>query len=163
MVIMSVHQQGYNHIRLSTVDDVIYLAPRLRYEDKREIIRASGELPYKGLLDSFRNSTACFTIYNFRDEPVSMFGIRKLENQTAIVWLLATDGLKEIQKPFLKQNRFLIKFLAQQHRILWNFVDCENHLHIKWLKWCGFKFLRKVKFGVLQKPFYEIICVLTPN
>ena len=70
---------------------------------------------------------------------------------------MATEGLREVEKPFLKQCRELVNFLAKEHKILWNYVDCRNELHIKWLKWCGFKFLRKVNYGVLNQPFYEII------
>jgi len=46
---MSVQQQGFNHIRLSNIQDIEYLAPRLRFEDKREIVSALGITPYAGL------------------------------------------------------------------------------------------------------------------
>lgn len=151
---MLAHQQEYNHIRLTNIKDIKYLAPRLRFEDKREILSASGLTPYAGLYLSFKNSTICFTIVNFKNIPVAIFGINK---KLSTIWLMATDGLKEIEKPFLKQNKQLINFLANKHKILWNYVDCRNELHIKWLKWCGFKFLRKVNYGVLNQPFYEII------
>ncbi len=155
---MSVHQQGYNHLRLSNLQDIEYLAPRLRFEDKREIISALGVTPYEGLYFSFKNSTACFTIVNSKNIPLAIFGINKND---CTIWLLATEGLREVEKPFLRQCRELVNFLAKKHKILWNYVDCRNELHIKWLKWCGFKFLRKVNYGKLNQPFYEIvkICV----
>jgi hypothetical protein len=154
MVIMSVHQQGYNHLRLSNIKDIEYLAPRLRFEDKREILSALGITPYAGLHFSYKNSTACFTIVNSKNIPLAIFGVNK---NNSSIWLMATEGLKEVEKPFLKQCRELVNFLANKHKILWNYVDCRNELHIKWLKWCGFKFLRKVNYGVLNQPFYEII------
>jgi hypothetical protein len=65
--------------------------------------------------------------------------------------------LKEVEIPFLRQCRDLVNFLTNKHKILFNYVDCRNELHIKWLRWCGFKFLRKTNYGVLNQPFYEII------
>ena len=157
MVIMLAQQKGFNHIRLTVLEDVEYLAPRLRFEDKREILSATGLTPYEGLFFSYQNSTASFTIVNSKNIPVSIFGINRINNSLSTIWLMATDGLKEIEKPFLKQNKQLINFLAKKYKILWNFVDCRNELHIKWLRWCGFKFLRKTNYGVLNQPFYEII------
>ena len=109
---------------------------------------------YAGLYFSFKISTACFTIVNSKNIPLAIFGVNK---NNSSIWLMATEGLREVEKPFLKQCRELVNFLAKEHKILWNYVDCRNELHIKWLKWCGFKFLRKVNYGVLNQPFYEII------
>ena len=69
------------------------------------------------------------------------------------LWLLATDNLKDIKFPFLKENKKVIDFLNTKYKILWNFVDCRNSLHIKWLKWCGFKFINKQKRGVLNNLY----------
>jgi hypothetical protein len=98
-----------------------------------------------------------FTIFNPKNKPVGIFGIDDWGNGVGGIWLLATKDLAKIQIAFLKQCREVVKFLNTKYKILWNFVDCRNQLHIKWLKWCGFKFLRKTNYGVLQKPFYEII------
>ena len=45
--IMSLHQQEFSHFRLSTLEDIKYLAPRLRQEDKQEILAGTGLLPYE--------------------------------------------------------------------------------------------------------------------
>ena len=62
-----------------------------------------------------------------------------------------------IQYSFLRENEKVIDFLNTKYKILWNYVDCRNQLHIKWLKWCGFQFINKTNYGVLNKPFYEFI------
>ena len=156
-VIMLQQPKGYNHIRLTTLEDIKYLAPRLRQEDKQEILAGSGLTPYEALLIGFKNSVVVFTIFNPKNKPVGIFGINNYEKDIGVIWLLATKDLAKIQIAFLKQCREVVKFLNTKYKILWNFVDCRNQLHIKWLKWCGFKFLRKTNRGVLQKPFYEII------
>ena len=66
---MLAQPQGFNHLRLSTLEDIEYLAPRLRFEDKREIVSALGITPYAGLYFSFKISTACFTIVNSKNNP----------------------------------------------------------------------------------------------
>lgn len=154
--IMLAHQQEFNHIRLTNLEDIKYLAPRLRFADKREILSAIGLTPYEGLYFSFKNSTACFTIYK-KNIPVAIFGVNQITDKLSSIWFLASDGLKDIEIPFLRQCRELVNFLTNKHKMLFNFVDCRNELHIKWVKWCGFKFLRKINHGVLNQPFYEII------
>ena len=154
---MSLHQQEFSHFRLTTLEDIKYLAPRLRQEDKQEILAGSGLTPYEALLIGFKNSVVVFTIFNPKNKPVGIFGINNYEKDIGVIWLLATKDLAKIQIAFLKECREVIKFLNIKYKILWNFVDCRNQLHIKWLKWCGFKFIRRLNRGVLQKPFYEII------
>jgi hypothetical protein len=151
------HQEQRSHFRLATLEDLKYLAPRLRYEDKREILSAVGLTPYQALLTGYIENVIVFTIVNKYNEPVAIFGINDVGQNVGAIWLLATDKLKDIQYSFLRENKKVIDFLNTKYKILWNFVDCRNSLHIRWLKWCGFKFINKQKYGVLNKPFYEFI------
>jgi len=151
------HHQGHSHFRLTTIEDINYLAPRLRYEDKREILSNSGMIPFQALYLSYKYSDISFTIVNPKDEPVGIFGVNNAGNNIGAIWLLATNDLSTAQISFLRQCREVVKVLNTKYKILWNFVDCRNSLHIKWLKWCGFKFINKQNYGVLNKPFYEFI------
>ena len=154
---MSLHQQESSHFKLSTLEDIKYLAPRLRHEDKQEILAGTGLFPYEVLLIGFNKSVIVFTIFNPKNKPIAIFGIDDCGNGVGGIWLLATKDLTTIKIAFLKECREVIKFLNNKYKILWNYVDCRNDVHIRWLKWCGFKFLRKTNYGVLQKPFYEFI------
>ena len=154
---MSLHQQEFSFFKLTTLEDIKYLAPRLRKEDKQEILAGSGLIPYEALLNGYKKSAIVFTIFNPKNKPVAIFGINDVGNNVGAIWLLATDKLKDIQYSFLRENKKVIDFLNTKYKILWNFVDCRNQQHIKWLRWCDFKFIRKTNYGVLQKPFYEII------
>ena len=151
------HQQGNNHFRLSTLEDIKYLAPRLRKSDKEEILASVGLTPYEAMMIGYLENVIVFTIVNKNNEPVAIFGINDVGNNVGAIWLLATDKLKDIQYTFLRENKKVIDFLNTKYKILWNFVDCRNSLHIRWLKWCGFKFINKQNYGVLNKPFYEFI------
>jgi len=151
------HHQESNHFRLTSIEDIKYLAPRLRQSDKEEILASVGLTPYEALMIGYLENVIVFTIVNFENKPVAIFGIKDVGNNIGAIWLLATDKLKDIQYSFLRENKKVIDFLNTKYKILWNFVDCRNSLHIKWLKWCGFKFINKQNYGVLNKPFYEFI------
>ena len=155
--IMLQHQQESSHFRLTTLNDIKYLAPRLRREDKQEILAGTGLLPYDALLNGYQNCVIVFTIVNTKNLPVGIFGIADCGDGVGAIWLLATKDLATIKIAFLKQCKEVVEVFQKKYRILWNFVDCRNQLHIKWLKWCGFKFINKQKWGVLQKPFYQFI------
>jgi hypothetical protein len=114
-------------------------------------------IPFQALYLSYKYSDISFTIVNPKDEPVGIFGVNNAGNNVGAIWLLATNDLSTAQISFLRQCREVVKVLNTKYKILWNFVDCRNSLHIKWLKWCGFKFINKQNYGVLNKPFYEFI------
>jgi hypothetical protein len=152
-VIMLQHHKEFNGFRISKLEDVDYLAIRLRFEDKREVLDATGSTPYQALLGGYIQSEICFTIVDTKDVPVGMFGVSK----EGAIWLLASDDIYRIRFSFLRESRKVIDFLNQKYPKLWNYVDSRNQLHLRWLKWCGFIFLRKVNYGVNQKPFYEFI------
>jgi hypothetical protein len=152
VTMLPLHKE-FNGIRKTILTDVDYLAPRLRVEDKREILDSVGLNPYQALANGYNSSEICLTIIDTKDIPVGMFGV----GETGIIWLLATPEIHRIRFSFLRESRKVVNLLNHKYKILWNFVDCRNELHLRWLKWCGFKFLRKINYGVNQKPFFEFI------
>ena len=145
--------QEFNGIRKTISEDIDYLAPRLRFEDKREILDSTGLNPYQALRECFTCSEISLTIVDTKNIPVGIFGV----SEDGAIWLLATPEIKRIRFSFLRESRKVVNLLNKKYTLLWNYVDCRNDLHLRWLKWCGFSFLRKVKYGVNQKPFYEFI------
>ena len=150
---MSPLPQEFNGIRKTIFEDIDFLAPRLRFEDKREILDSTGLNPYQALSECFKCSEISLTIVDTKNIPVGMFGV----SEDGAIWLLATPDIKRIRFSFLRESRKVIDFLNQKYPKLWNYVDSRNQLHLRWLKWCGFIFLRKVNHGVNKKPFYEFI------
>ena len=105
---MSLHHQERSHFRLSTLEDIKYLAPRLRQEDKQEILAGSGLIPYYALLNGFQNSVIVFTIFNPKNKPIGIFGVDDVGNGVGGIWLLATKDLATIKIAFLKQCREVV-------------------------------------------------------
>ena len=84
------HHQEFSHFRLSTLEDIKYLAPRLRKEDKQEILAGSGLIPYEALLNGYKKSAIVFTIFNPKNKPVGIFGVDDCGNGVGGIWLVAT-------------------------------------------------------------------------
>ena len=137
---MSPLHQEFNGIRKTIPEDIDFLAPRLRFEDKREILDSTGLNPYQALTECFSCSEISLTIVDTKNIPVGIFGV----SEDGAIWLLATPDIKRIRFSFLRESRKVVNLLNHKYKILW-------------LKWCGFTFLRKLNYGVNQKPFYEFI------
>ena len=58
---------------------------------------------------------------------------------------------------FLRHRRDVTDVLTKDYKILFNYVDAQNELHIKWLKWLDFTFInRHEKFGFRKDPFTNL-------
>ena len=106
--------QEHSYMRISTLKDVEYLAPRLRFGDKQEILASLGSTPLDGLKLSFSNSTLCLTIVNPNGLPVAIFGIADLGGLVGGIWMLGTDDLAGIQIAFLKECKKVIQLLNKK-------------------------------------------------
>ena len=125
-------------IRPSTIDDAAYLAPRLREADRIEIDAFSDATPDSALLRGLSGDT-CLT-GTVDDRPVCMFGFGRtsLISPIGIPWLLGTDEVRSIPKTFLIKSREIVNRARQRYALLENWVDSENAISIRWLRWLGF-------------------------
>ena len=143
-------------MRVANVDDAKYLSTRLRDCDVEEIKALMNYTPYTALMLGVLNSELPLVVVNDY-KPVAMFGVVPTEH-FGCIWLLGSEGLKDVSLPFLKECREVVKMFNNKHKLLANFVYAKNELHIKWLRWCGFKFIKlHKKYGYEQKPFYEFV------
>ncbi|QXV74663.1 putative internal virion protein [Rhizobium phage RHEph21] len=140
-------------VRPSTSKDVTYLAPRLRYDDLRELLAAGSASAEAALSDGLEHSRQCLTIHDEQDNAVAMFGVVPAGDPVGYVWLLGSDQIQFNKTQFLRHSRIELEKLQHEFPLLTNCVDARNMVHIAWLRWLGFKFLRQVTPGHL--PFYE--------
>lgn len=145
-------------VRSTKDKDIAKLAPRLRKADLSEIQGRTGEEPIVALRRCFAISDLCYAIVSQRDEPLAVFGVvpDSQVNNSGLVWLVASEELVNHSVIFLRHSREWIDRLHQRYDRLWNYADARNEVHIRWLKWCGFIFLRRIeKYGFEQRAFYE--------
>ena len=153
-------------VRDSNLGDALKMSTNLRKADYEELRAGHGNSvdPAFILKEGIETSDTPKTV-EYNNEPIAIFGVvnSTVDNPNmGWVWLLGTDKIKEIKIQFLRESK---EHLAQQEKkydILANYVDARNEVHIKWLRWLGFNFIRKIEnFGVENRPFYEFARINT--
>ncbi len=151
------------YIRISKETDVDFVASRLRDADRREVEASTTETPHDALMNGFMLSKPyCYSVINDLDPedhyPIAMMGIVPFEMGGAVgsVWLLGTDDITDVVPiGFCKSIKRFFKEATRPYSMICNAVDKRNEVHIKWIKWLGFKFLREINRGPNNMPFYE--------
>ena len=144
-------------VRPSVLHDCYVIAENMRKEDRQEVLAYGGGEPLEAMVSGFIHSDDPRTVL-VGDEPVAMFGSGIVEEGVGAVWLLGTDGIKDIKVQFLRESKYWLNQLYEDYDLLFNFVDERNEVHIKWLKWLGFTFLKRHEnFGFENRPFIEFV------
>jgi hypothetical protein len=118
------------------------MAPHLRYADKVEIWASSGMEPLEALLESIKVSDEdmCWVAL-LNGLPVAMFGANQLteDNEVGGIWLLATPGIYESKKDFMRRCKEYLAKMHERYTYLTNFIDARNKVTLAWLPRLGFK------------------------
>ena len=138
--------------RATQLHDICELASNLRYEDKREV-NTLGKTPEQSLMSGYLFGRVCRSIINNHGQVVGMYGVVPADNKTGIIWMLGSDNLKKIKTSFLKESRTEVNGINTLFPHLWNIIDSRNELHIKWIRWCGFKIIGERMINNVK--FYE--------
>lgn len=131
-------------VRESKLEDIdSLLTTGLRPADLLEI-RESGNTPMEALQVGFVKSQPCYTA-TVDGKPVAMFGVAPATHEpgVGVVWLLGTEGLLPEKFGFLRLSRPWLDRLGESYRLLGNRVHQDNLVHIQWLSWLGFTFLKQ--------------------
>ena len=137
----TVHEGVTPFVRTAVYRDALTIARRLRPED---LLDLHGEPPVTAMTGGFELSREPLTVV-FRGRPVAMFGVVPWEDGSGVgnVWLLGTPAIEEIKTPFLRQSRDWLDHISRGFTGLRNQVHEGNVLHIKWLRWLEFTFIRR--------------------
>ncbi|MAK29815.1 phage protein Gp13 family protein [Acinetobacter sp.] len=147
-------------VRDSNLKDAIDMAHNVRSADCNEIkaLRGSNYDMVEVLKDGIEMSDCPKTV-EFNKEPIAIFGIvqsQDIDIKLGWVWLLGTNKIKDIKIQFLRESKKHLQEQEQDYDVIANYVDVRNEVHIKWLRWLGFNFIRKIEsHGAEQRPFYE--------
>lgn len=142
----------------SVPSDVPYVAQRLRQADLDEIKALGQPDPLLALEESyFGSKPKCYTAIG-KGVPVAMFGIVPFQDNErwGSIWLLGTDDVTDVVPiTFLKWTKKFLPTLMEPYDMVCNIVDKRNTVHIKWIKWLGFSFIRELQHGPEGRTFYE--------
>lgn len=145
-------------IRPATIDDVRHVARNLRQEDRDEVRALTGAPPELMLPECFKVSRATWAIHGWDPEPRGLFGLQDVYDNPEVgwAWMVLCPIVTEYPIHFLRGCRDLLPLAHSFHPIVTNHVDERNTVHIKWLRWLGFSFLRRIeRWGAESRPFLE--------
>ena len=142
-------------IRHTISSDIDYISKHMRLADKKEVYRASGNRPRRAL-ELARKVSECWTGL-IDGVPVAIFGCSGADSVTGrgSPWMLGTDEIKDHGVAIAGISKRFVAFLQQSYYYLENYVDCDNELSIKWLKWLGFSFDDPCPYGLFGKSFMK--------
>lgn len=145
-------------IRLAELEDVKFLAPRVREDDVKELWAGYHLSPRMALMGSFLVSRdTSFSFSGVADEEVvCMFGVKPptLLGRKANPWMIASQSLPFHSKEFLRQSRAIVKIFREEFDYMCNYVDARNTMAVRWLQWVGFTLYYPEPFGADNLPFH---------
>ena len=137
-----------NYIHPATIEAALQVASNLLPDDRREVEEGHGLNPMEQLpLAVHRGSCVWFEVPNGKTAGMAGVGPK------GEVWMLCTPAILEYPITFAREAKRFID--SREEDILWNVVDKRNKVHLKLLKFLGFKFLEEISFGPNQLPFIE--------
>lgn len=144
-------------VREATVEDVLYIAKRLRAQDISEIKAATLQDPVDALLMTYNKSPMRKT-GSIDGEPVALFGVVKqsiIYGGLGNPWLVGTPQLEDHAIAFLRRCKGHVAEMLRVAPVLENYVDTRNLRAMLWLDWLGFELDPPQPYGVLQRPFHK--------
>ena len=140
--------------------DIDHIASNMRQADLDEIQAVGTPDPHEALTKGYKDSKPyCYSGIS-RGVPVAMFGVVPFEDEPKFgsIWLLGTDHISDdIPIGFLRWSKKFFPTVMEPYDMVCNVVDKRNEVHIKWIKWLGFSFIREIVHGPEKRPFYEFV------
>ncbi|OWV78128.1 hypothetical protein ATY78_13110 [Rhizobium sp. R635] len=135
--------------------DVREVARRMRRADREEVWKASGMTPAQALTYSLRKSSAAWTVFiDGRAEAIFGVGAINILAGVGAPWLLGTDAIERHAAGFLRGSVEWRDQLLRHYPILRNFVDVDNSVSLRWLRWLGFSIFDPISLrGHEFRPF----------
>jgi len=128
-------------VRKARPEDVEMIAPLLRAEDAREVMRL-GCGPASGCIRRAIAGSRMAGVF-YRDEaPLCVFGV--------------ADALSRSPRPFLRETRRWVSAWMEHYSALTNYVDADYEKAIRWLRWLGFTIGDPEPYGAPGAMFCRI-------
>lgn len=140
----------------STLADARELEPLLRPEDRREVEDMSGKPAIRNLLVGVMAGSPSFTLRTHEGAMVGIVSAIPVGTGGAVIGMVGTPEIEKVSTAFLRGSRDVLAMIDQYHGTLFNVCDARNEVHVRWLRWLGFHFIRKIdRHGAKGIPVYE--------
>lgn len=110
------------------------------------------------LLVSLLVSASSFTLRDGEGALAGIVGVAPIPGLEGVgaIWMYGTKLIENRSVTFLRNSRPALQLLHSHFPTLINIADARNEVHLKWLRWLGFHFIRKVDdFGPGKVPVIE--------
>ena len=131
-----------------TEEAAIAVASNLLPDDYREVAEGHGHDPVEAIPQCSKIGD---TVY-FKVPDGQLAGVAGVQPDGRI-WMLCTPAILKYPKTFAREARRFVE--SREEKLLWNIVDKRNTVHMKLLRFLGFKFLRELKHGPNNLSFIE--------
>lgn len=161
---MSLYNQGGVIVRKSQIEDIGYLAKRMRLSDILEIWASHNKEPFESLEDAYKQSAVCLSVL-FDNEVVCMFGAwsDQVIARTGSIWMLSSDRLYEHGFRFVRHARRFVRLLQEFYPYLHNYVHANNFKSINMLKRIGAEIEEPKPYGLEGELFRHFYFELKQN
>ena len=148
MIILINFIEVSKYIQRLTKEAAIEVASNLLPEDHREVKEGHGYDPKVAIpLAAQYKDSVYFRVPN--GELAGVAGV----HEDGQIWMLCTPSILQYPITFAREARRYVE--SRQEKLLWNVVDKRNTVHLKLLKFLGFKFIRELKYGPNKLSFIE--------
>ena len=136
------------YIHPLTPEAAFEVASNLLPEDRKEVEEGHGYDPTVILPSTYDMGDSVY----FRVPNGELAGIAGVHDKGQI-WMLCTPAILKYPVTFAREAKRYVD--SRQEKLLWNIVDKRNTVHLKLLRFLGFKFLREIEHGPNQLTFIE--------
>ncbi len=130
------------------MEAALEVASHLRPDDRREVEEGHGVDVLQSLIYSARKGNSVW----FEVPNGKTAGVAGVEPD-GLIWMLCTEAIYDYPVTFAREAKRFVD--SRTEPLLWNVVDERNKVHLKLLRFMGFKFLRKIFHGPKQLSFIE--------
>lgn len=134
--------------REATLDDGVYVLNHLRPEQRATLkkLGIDGFSLFRSVLEKAPAETV---LINGRVAAVFGVSSESLIGE-AKIWMITTSLIEKEPVAFLRASRTITEVLFQKHGSLIGMVDSDFEKSQRWLRWIGFKEVRKGNFNVMR-------------
>ena len=131
-----------------TTEAAIDVASHLLPDDHREVKEGHGYDPMEVIPLAVQSDDSI----SFKSPDGVYAGVAGV-HKNGQIWMLCTPAILKYPVTFAREAKRYVD--SRQEKLLWNIVDKRNIVHLKLLRFLGFKFLREIEHGPNKLTFIE--------
>ena len=134
------------------LDKVHYIIRNMRNADAEEI-RAEGDTPENGVMESILSSAECFMA--IKEKPLCVYGVAETAEGTTI-WMLASKNIDNAHKDLVGIGMDYINEKVKEYGLVYNYISEKNTKALRYIKHAGAEFTGRVNINGTEFIRFEI-------